>query len=345
MTHLAQIQIPALIALIALVLEGIAAFSPFAGLFQVVPILTSFAAVYFAWTGGYYFLALLYALGGVLACGAFFSVRLIANIPGMAIYLLILFLPRVNEGPQGDLFSMIEFPVYLLVASTALAILVVVLGVSFTKPRVFLGAVIGFAAVFAFTCSQMLSKFGWIPLQRLVSGCFGMGILVAGYLYYRTALAWRLYRGSSALPESQTALNQDPQVQEELQRLVMELEEFRKRNGYRLRWLQAVTRGAGIEPIFSELVRSGQLLTEAHGIANPTIGPRAPVKGPGLSADPAELLAVSRSANMEEVKESYQRIAAFFHHERVNKFGPESQKIARKMASEISKAYRALSKT
>lgn len=345
MTNLAQIQMPALVAGAALLIEGVAALSPLAGLFQVVPILVSFASVYFAWSGGYYFLAFLYALGGCLAFGAFFSVRLIANIPAIGIYLLIIFLPRVHEGPQGDLFSTMQVPTYPMLASVLLALVIVGAGVRFAAPRVFLLAVIALAVALTATTSEMFSTFGWVPLQRGISFFVGVAVLVIGYLYYHAALGWTAYRARPRREESQESVGQDAQLQESLTQWLVELEEFRKRNGYRSSWLQAIAREAGIETLFESLVQEGRLVIDQRTSTNQSIGPRALVKSVGLGSDPAELLAVSRSANLEEIKESYQRIASFFHHDRINQLSPEAQKLARKVAVEISKAYRVLSKT
>ena len=344
MNHLAQIQFPALVALVALVLEGVATMSPLAGLFQLVPIFASFGAVYFAWSGGYYFVAVLYVLGGLLAFGAFFSVRLIANIPGIVLYLLILFLPRVHEGPEGDLFATIQIPPMLALATVAMGLVVALLGIRFKRPTLFLATLVGFAGLLSATCSEMLSQFGWLFLQRGVSFGIGLVTMLIGYWYYRSALAWR-YLPTSQDAEDGRSVPVDPRLQEELQKFVLELDHFRTQQGFRLGWVEAATIEAGIDFIFEELVRSGGIMKEYKGSMTSQLGPKAPVKSDGLTSDPAELLAVSRSANTEQMKESYQRIAAFFHHERINQMSPEAQAVARKMAAAFSKAYRVLSKT
>ncbi len=345
MTDLATIQIPALIAIVALILEGLATFSAFAGLFQVVPILASIGAVYFAWSGGYYFLAVLYLLAGLLAFGSFFSVRLIANIPSIGIYLLILFVPNVSKGPQADLFATIQYPAHLLALSLILIMMTIFQAVRFVSPQRFILAALSLAVVLAATCSEMLSESGWPMLQRVVSFGVGFAAALAGYLYYRAALAWREYKAPVETPLVEQAEPQDPKVEEELKEILRGLERFRTQHGYRLRWLEVISKEVGVSRVYEELVHSGEFPVDNRPLSSSAVGPQAPVRGDGLSVSPAELLGVSRTSSLEEVKESYQRIAAFFNHEWINQLSAEGQKIARRMAAVVGQAYRAISKS
>jgi DnaJ-domain-containing protein 1 len=258
---------------------------------------------------------------------------------------MILFLPRVHEGPAGDLFATLQFPRLLLLATALALVLVVIQGVRFNPPWLFLACVAIFSLVVTVTLHVMLANFGWIFFQRAVSCGVGLILLGSGYLYYRAARAWKDYTGAGQQQEVAQISVQDEKLREELGRFVLDLEHFRKQNGYRLVWLQAAAREGGIYRIVEDLLRSGEISAEQRGAATANAGLRAPMKVGGIGSDPLELLAVSSSANMEEIKESYQRIAAFFHHDRVNQLSPEAQQIARKIAGAISRAYRALTKS
>ncbi len=89
--QLATIQLPAIAAGASLIVEGLLAGHPIGAIFQLLPILLSAGAAYYAWIGGYYFVACLYALGGMLAILAFSSIRFLVNIPAVALFVLILF--------------------------------------------------------------------------------------------------------------------------------------------------------------------------------------------------------------------------------------------------------------
>jgi hypothetical protein len=342
------IQIPAAVSIAALVIEGLLAVSPVSWLFQLVPILCGLGAGYFAWNEGFHFVACLYMAGSFVACGAFFSVRLIANLPAIGIFALILGLPRLNEGPQADLFAVMHLSSVLLWSCLALLVVVLYLGVRFTRPRIFMAAVAVLSILCAITVGEMLSGFGWVFLQRLLGLVVGVGILLAGYIYYRFAGAWFDYVGHPQVESVNrpAVAKREPHVSAELQELVLQLGAFRKLHGYRFGWLEALCREGGISDTLQELIDTGRLQSEGARIANAVDpAPRAPVTGGGLGSHPADILAVSRSASSEEIKEAYQRMASFFHHEKLAVFSDTTQQIARKMAGSITKAYKALSKS
>lgn len=345
--QLLPIQIPAAVSIAALVIEGLLAVSPVSWLFQIIPILCGLAAGYYAWNEGFYFVACLYMTGSLVACGAFFSVRLVANIPAIGIFTLILGLPRLNEGPQADLFSVIHLSSILLWCCLGLFLVVLYLGIRFTRPRLFMGAVVALSIVCAITIGEMLAGFGWVFLQRLLAVVVGSGVLLVGYIYYRFANAWFDYVGHPQIePASREVTKREPHISEELQELVLQLADFRKLHGYRFGWLEALCREGGISDTLQELIESGRLQSEGARIAGAVDpAPRAPVTGGGLGSHPAEILAVSRSASSEEIKEAYQRMALFFHHEKLAVFSDATQQIARQMAGSITKAYKALSKS
>ena len=341
---IAAIQVPALVAGASLVVEGLLTAHPIGALFQLLPIFVSAAGAYYAWIGGFYFVACLYLFGGMLAILAFSSIRFLVNIPAIGIFAGILLLPGLREGPQRDLFAMLQVPTGLLQFGAFMLIASLILVQRLNFPRLFMVSLGLTALSLAAALYIMVENFHWVTFQRLLSVGAGGITLFLGYLYYNYSAARRAE--DSASYEEERAVNElRENYRAELKRFLLELEEVRKELHLRPRWLQSACVESGVIGMYDTLVKSGEVESEPLGAVRLNHGPRAPVRGDGIKSDPYEILGLRPGASLEEIKEAYSCHVRVYDPKKLETLSPDLRRVFSKMSDAVTRAYGALTKT